>query len=108
MANNAFDDFKNWYELMQAPESLREIAHDQARVRRNISEAAKIISDLRNKRITEDEAKERAMKLDGAADFFRERPKRIAIVPTLGSIDPPKDVTAEDFERIKRKYGIND
>jgi len=106
--SNAFDDFKKWYELMQAPESLREIANDQEKVRRNISEAAKIISDLRNKRITEAEAKERAMKLDGAADFFRERPKRIVIVPTLGSIDPPKGVSAEDIERIKHKYGIKE
>ena len=61
--SNAFDDFKAWYDSMQSPERRQETEAGQAEVRRNIGEAARIISDLRHGRISHDEAVRRAKEL---------------------------------------------
>lgn len=61
--SNALDDFKKFYDELQSPEHQQQIAEQQARVQRNINDAAKILSDLRHGRISKDEAIEQAKAL---------------------------------------------
>ena len=61
--SDAFEHFKTWYDSMQSPERQQDIEEDLARVRRNIDDAARILSDLRHGRISKSEAIEQAKAL---------------------------------------------